>query len=114
MPDTPDLPIYKEASHLLEQLEAELRHAGFWSSESPSAEALASTAPFCVDSLSMPQWLQFVFLPRMKALIDNGLPLPAMAIAPMAEEAFRPMPQDTRGLLWVLRQLDNLVSGGLL
>ncbi|WP_258876037.1 YqcC family protein, partial [Pseudomonas aeruginosa] len=29
-------------------------------------EALASPEPFCVDTLALEQWLQWIFLPRMK------------------------------------------------
>jgi uncharacterized protein YqcC (DUF446 family) len=31
----------------------------------PSTEALASDQPFCVDTLTLPRWLQFIFLPTL-------------------------------------------------
>jgi len=46
--------------------------------------------PFCVDTLSFPQWLQFVFIPKMRALHDQNLAYPVgSGIASMAEEIFR-------------------------
>lgn len=76
---------YRIASLLID-LEAVLRTAGLWEREAPGAEALASVEPFCVDTLEFPQWLQWVFLPRMSALISAGMPLPDRSgIAEMAE-----------------------------
>lgn len=83
-------PIYTEIAEQLLMLEAELRRLGLWEAEPPPASALASSEPFCVDTLSLPQWLQFVFLPRMGHLIEYGQPLPhECGIAPIAEEFFR-------------------------
>ena len=53
---------------LLIDLEGALRSRLLWDADEPSPEALASTQPFCIDTLDFPQWLQFVFLPRMRAL----------------------------------------------
>ncbi|MDF2179631.1 YqcC family protein [Aliiglaciecola sp. CAU 1673] len=76
-----------EASHsLVHALEHRLREQGYWSDIEPSAQALASQAPFCCDTLRFEQWLQFVFIPKMRLLIDSQQPLPkAMQLQPMAE-----------------------------
>lgn len=82
--------IYLEVSDQLLQLEMELRRQDLWQAEPPAPEALASTEPFCVDTLTLPQWLQFIFLPRMSQLIELEQPLPRQCgIAPVAEEFFR-------------------------
>jgi len=74
---------------LLIDLEAALRSRLLWDAGEPSPEALASTQPFCIDTLDFPQWLQFVFLPRMHLLLEADLPLPAQcAVAEMAEMHF--------------------------
>jgi len=39
----------------LNQLEVGLRDLGLWSDERPTAEALASTLPFCYDTLELEQ-----------------------------------------------------------
>ena len=66
-----------------------MRDIGLWSDLIPSDEALASTQPFAVDTLEFVEWLQFIFLPRMKNLVETGSPLPSnCGIAPMAEEYF--------------------------
>lgn len=74
---------------LLIDLEAEMRQRLLWELEAPDPAALASTQPFCIDTLSFPQWLQFVFLPRMHELLDAGRALPAQcSIAEMGEMYF--------------------------
>lgn len=71
---------------LLIDIEAELRRLNWWASRPPSPQAMASTAPFCADTLSLEQWLQFVFIPKMRQLIDKELALPGdCGIAPLAE-----------------------------
>src|SRR5690606_26562908 len=69
---------------------AELKRLQLWSTFPPDARALESTLPFCCDTLPLEQWLQFIFLPRMQALVDARLSLPGkIGILPIAEEAFK-------------------------
>jgi uncharacterized protein YqcC (DUF446 family) len=93
---------------LLIDLEAQLRQRLLWDADEPAPEALASTQPFCIDTLSFPQWLQFMFLPRMRALLDADLPLPAQcAIAEMAEMHFGS--GDAVAVIALLREIDLAV-----
>ncbi|WKD48739.1 YqcC family protein [Microbulbifer spongiae] len=100
-------PIYSDIASQLLLLEAELRRLGQWQVESPPAEALTSSEPFCVDTLTLPQWLQFVFLPRMQLLIKQEMPLPRQCgIAPIAEEFFRGN-SDAATLVGILDSIDR-------
>lgn len=45
---------------LLSELEDELRQLGWWEQQAPSAQALQSQQPFCVDTLEFSQWLQWI------------------------------------------------------
>ncbi|QPB84145.1 YqcC family protein [Pseudoalteromonas rubra] len=95
---------------LLDELEHTLRQAKLWQAEPVSEQALQSTQPFCCDTLRFEQWLQFVFIVKMRTLLQNGAPLPAnMAIAPMAEVNLAQHPQ-FNALLGVLQRLDSAVS----
>ncbi|MCQ4296674.1 YqcC family protein [Pseudomonas stutzeri] len=90
-------------------IERELRALGLWSAEPPPEEALVSVEPFCVDTLRFEQWLQWIFLPRMKAIVESDLPLPAASdICAMAEVAYR----EARAvsLLEALRDFDVLIK----
>ena len=94
-------------------IEMELRKLALWESESPPDEAFESDQPFCIDTLEFTQWLQFVFVARMKVIIENDHPLPsASGIAPMAEEHFRGRPESGNRLVRELEAIDRLLSEG--
>lgn len=94
------------------RIEIELRRLGLWDEEPPPPEAFQSTQPFCIDTLEFTQWVQFVFVERMKVIIENDHPLPAVSgIAPMAEEHFRGRAESAEGLVRELEEIDRLLSG---
>lgn len=98
------------ADHLL-LIERELRAQGWWSDVPPSAQALASVEPFCVDSLAFEEWLQWIFLPRMKLIIESGQPLPSVSgIRPMAEMVYVSNLGQANGLLTLLGEFDALIG----
>jgi dTDP-4-dehydrorhamnose 3,5-epimerase len=102
---------YQQTALLLQQIESELTALQLWTDEIPSAEALASTAPFACDLMTLAQWLQFIFLPRMQALLDGRLPLPlSCSIYPMAELAWAPITVDKLPLLSQIKALDFLLN----
>ena len=100
-----------DVAEVLIDIEAQLRQLGQWSRVRPSAQALASDLPFCVDTLTLPQWLQFVFLPTLYAMLEAGGSLPARCgIAPMAEEYFRGTGLASSALVAALVRIDELLS----
>lgn len=93
------------------QIEIELRQLQMWEASPPPESAFQSTEPFCLDTMNFTQWLQFVFLDKMKVLVEGGHALPSVSgIAPMAEEYFRGQQQSGRGLVQALEQMDRLLS----
>ncbi|ARU05498.1 hypothetical protein CCO03_13110 [Comamonas serinivorans] len=97
----------------LHVLEAEMQAAGLWDATPPSDEALQSSVPFMFDTLRIEQWLQWVFVPRMHALLDAQAALPAKCdIHPLAEyewqgKALTPWPAR---VLACLQQIDAMLS----
>lgn len=94
-------------------IERELRVQGWWDEVSPSAEALNSVEPFSIDTLDFEQWLQWIFLPRMKAILENDLPLPNVSgIQEMAEMVFaaRNVQGKDRQLQILLKEFDLLIA----
>jgi len=79
----------KLLSKLLHLLEDRLKQTGAWQVAQPDAAAFNSSAPFCVDTMSLEQWLRYLFIPRMRALVDadKGLP-PDCAITEQIEMVF--------------------------
>lgn len=96
---------------LLIELETELKRQQLWSDMPPDAAAMASTAPFCCDTMALEQWLQFIFLPRLQALLDAQLALPTkVSILPMAEYAFSVYGARLTPLLTVIARIDSTLS----
>jgi len=94
-------------------IEGQLRQLGLWVQEAPSVEALASQQPFCVDTLAFEEWLQWIFLPRLKALLEANAPLPtASGIAAMAEQVFSGRALEVKGLIAALEAFDRLIGAG--
>ena len=102
-----------EIAQQLLLIERELRVLGLWSVDSPAPEALASVEPFCVDTLRFEQWLQWIFLPRMKQLLEAGAALPSVSgIQPMAEQVYGGgQAVKARGLIRLLGEFDRLLVG---
>jgi uncharacterized protein YqcC (DUF446 family) len=95
----------------LSDLELKLRALELWSVKSPSSLQLSSTQPFCVDTLTFEQWLQWVFFPRMQLLASQQRPLPGRChLKPMAEQSLAYMGQGRHELLEVLGRIDCLAA----
>lgn len=100
-----------ELTGLLAGVERALRDIGCWETVAPPAEALASEIPFCHDTLAFTQWLQWIFLPRLRALLEGGLALPnACAVAPIAELSFTETTVASGPLLAHLAAIDLLLT----
>lgn len=106
MHDIPD-----RIADILLQVEATLRSSGQWDSYKPEYSALSSTQPFCLDTLRFEQWLQWVFLPRMKHTLENTRPLPEKSgIFVYALEYLRKDDPSTNSLLTLMKHFDELIS----
>lgn len=100
-----------EVAEVLIDIEAQLRQLGQWNKVRPAADALASDQPFCVDTLTFPQWLQFVLLPTLYTMLKEGQTLPERCgVAPMAEEYFRGTGLRSSELVAALVRIDELLS----
>ena len=98
----------------LQQLEADMRMASLWSEQPPSEAAMASTMPFMYDTMMVEQWIQWVFIPRMHALLDAQATLPSScSVQPLAEHEWNGrFPQGLHGAaLARLTLIDAALSG---
>lgn len=96
---------------LVDCIELELRRIGLWEADRPPQCAFDSELPFMLDTMRVSQWLQWVFLPRMRRILYDRKPLPtACAIHPVAKMDLADMSSDTRRLLTFIARLDGLLS----
>jgi uncharacterized protein YqcC (DUF446 family) len=93
--------------HYADRIEAEMRRIGWWQSESLRPERLNFKQAFAMDTMTFAQWLQFIFLPRIReAAAANEFPSSSSVGAQAARE-FDGDP-DAGGLVSLLSEFDTL------
>lgn len=106
MPDTPQV-----IADVILDVEANLRAQGKWVQNQPPAGAMSSQWPFCADTLGLEQWLQWVFLPRLKRILEGQQPLPPESgIYEYAREALPAPDTADKRLLMLLKRFDELIA----
>lgn len=102
---------HRELMALLGELEKMLRDEQLWHRQLPPPSELASTQPFACDTLEFTQWLQFIFIPRLRAMADTGARLPAKCeVAPMAEEYFKANAIEATVVIHQIRLIDRHIT----
>lgn len=96
----------------LNELEQRLGELGVPAGDRPTPEALASTMPFCYDTMDVEAWLQFIFLGRMRELLEQGDPLPeSCAITPYLEMLRASGRSVDPEICACVGELDRLITG---
>lgn len=99
-------------AHTLRAITAEMQRQKMWQDKPPTAEQLGSKLPFCVDTLTFVQWLQWIMFPRLFVIIETASTLPNNSnMANMAEQALKSETADTKKLLALVVQLDKDING---
>ena len=95
----------------IQLIEARMQELKLYASIRPDDSAFDSSAPFCYDTMSFLEWLQWVMFPKTRELITRQLPLPTVCeIHPLAEEEFKLLTQETDILLNEILTLDKLFN----
>ena len=95
------------------EIESEMRRIGLWQSEPLRDEQYDSHQAFALDTMTFTQWLQFIFIPRVKELLAAGDEFPAKSEVGL--QAFREFVMwpayeelETERLLSLLNEFDAL------
>lgn len=103
--------VAERAAVAADAIEQEMRRAGMWHSDPPSDEAYNFTMAFAMDTMAFGQWLQFIFLPRVRTIIDEGAAFPSSSsVATQAVREFDGVPEASR-LIELLAAFDALFNG---
>jgi uncharacterized protein YqcC (DUF446 family) len=70
-------PDYELVAARLDEIEAELHASGFWQRDPLPPDKYQFTQAFGLDTMAFSQWLQFVFIPRVRAIIAERGQFPA-------------------------------------
>jgi uncharacterized protein YqcC (DUF446 family) len=101
----------KQLEETLQEIEKELRILKLWEDKQPPLHDLQSLMPFCYDTLRLPQWLQWVFLPRCKQMVKTRDGIPADSdIHAIAEYYFTEAGIDANKLLVCVKHFDDLIT----
>lgn len=91
------------------ELEASMKVANLWRMPTPDVDALASQQPFCIDTMSLPQWIRFVFIARLNALIDARAAMPAKCeVAPAVAAYLQQEKTPVHHQLLVVRAVEKI------
>ncbi|SHE28863.1 Uncharacterized conserved protein YqcC, DUF446 family [Modicisalibacter ilicicola DSM 19980] len=103
---------HTELGHALARLEATLSSVDLWRTPCPEATAFDSQEPFCLDTMELPQWLRYVFIPRLQALVDTEAALPVTCqVAPAVEAYLQHAKPSTRALVVkAVADVDRIVT----
>ena len=101
----------KQLEDTLHEIEKELRALKLWEAEQPPLHDLQSQMPFCYDTLRLPQWLQWIFLPRCHQMIKTRDGIPENSdIHTIAEYYFQQAGIDANNLLICVKRFDDLIT----
>jgi uncharacterized protein YqcC (DUF446 family) len=98
----------KTVEQRIDAIEAEMKRAGMWQNTPLPAEAYEFRQAFAMDTMAYSQWLQFVFIPRVRQIIagDGAFPASSMVGAQAVRE-FDTVPEAS-DLTRLLSQFDAL------
>jgi uncharacterized protein YqcC (DUF446 family) len=106
---------YAEAATLTDALEAELRRLDRWSAQPLPASAFENMGAFGENTMAFEQWLQFVLVPRLRAIVRDREPFPdGSSLAAYGVRVFGADAQaeTLHALLYALDQLVERANGG--
>ncbi len=109
MPDlTPSQTLTANVRKIIAEIEAEMQRIGYWSTEPLPAEAYDFRQAFAMDTMAFPQWLQFVFIPRVRQITEEQGAFPSQSM--VGTQAIREFDGDANAaqLVSYLNDFDHL------
>lgn len=107
MPEKPQ-DKYETVARSLAKIEEEMKRIGYWQAEPPPPEAYDFRQAFAADTMAFSQWLQFIFIPRVKQIIAEKGEFPAQSqVGVMAMREFDGS-TEAGNLVTLLSEFDEL------
>ena len=100
------------AGALIDRIEQELRRLGRWQAAPLPPEAYEFSRAFAADTMSFSQWLQFVFIAKVRSLIAEAAEFPPeSSVGAMAVREFDG-DDAASGLISLLSEFDAAIEAG--
>ena len=100
-------PLQEKAAQYADRIEAEMRRIGMWQTTPLRPDQLNFKQAFAMDTMAFSQWLQFIFLPRVReAIAANRFPS-SSSVGTQAVREFDGCPEADH-LLALLLEFDSL------
>lgn len=107
MTGRPDEPISAVATRYADEIEAEMQRIGLWQQAPLDPKQLKFKQAFAMDTMTFAQWLQFIFLPRVReAIAANSFPQ-SSSVGVQAVREFDGLPEADH-LVTLLSEFDAL------
>lgn len=98
-----------ELEIILAEIEYELRSLELWQEKRPPEQAFRSDEPFFMNTMEFHEWLQFVLIERLRAMIENNDELPnKVALFPYAFEVYKYDKSTKMKLLKLIYKFDSI------
>ncbi len=113
-PPDSNLPSHQAVAAAIDAVEAEMKQVGVWEIEEPTPGALAAGGAFGTKSMAFEQWLRWIFVPRVRQILDEHGPFPPKS--QVSQQAYREWRMwsevpEMDPLLERLREFDALFNG---
>jgi uncharacterized protein YqcC (DUF446 family) len=94
------------------EIEQEMKRIGYWQSEPLRPEQYEFRSAFAMDTMAFSQWLQFIFIPRVKNMVETGEKFPPDS--QNGAQAVREFDGDDRAqeLVDLLSEFDEIIRQG--
>ena len=101
-------PDYGVVAAKLDEIEEEMKRVELWQERPLRPEQYNFTSAFATDTMSYDQWLQFIFVPRVRSIISARGEFPASSsVGAQAVREFDTYPNAQR-LITLLSEFDRL------
>ena len=105
------MPDYESVEQQIGAIEAEMKRAGLWQEEPLEPGQLQFSRAFGGDTMAFHQWLQFVFVPRVREIVATRGTFPSQS--QVAVQAIREFDgyDEAANLVRLLSEFDSQFNG---
>lgn len=103
----------RRLGEIADEIESEMKRLRWWQDDPPSEDEVLAGGAFGLETVAFTQWLQVVFVPRLRQAASGEFPVPSSSsVSTMAVREFDGYPEDTERLMDLLHEVDRVVKSG--